>query len=276
MEEWLRIAKDIKDLKIQGASNVAKAGIKAWAMAKNKEQATKILEMSRPTEPMLRNVLHYLNNGGDAKELLKTIDEAMQKIAEYGSDLLSDSSVVYTHCHSSTVEAILKEAKRKGKNFEVHVTETRPDMQGRITAANLARAGIKVTMYVDSAVLTALKSADLMLIGSDAITAYGGIVNKIGSYLFSKIARELETPVYVADLALKFDPNTRYGIIEKIEQRSEKEVWVKHPPAVRIVNNVFDFIPSVYITALITELGIMPYSELLDKVREVYPWISQD
>ncbi len=273
MEQWLRIVKDIKALRIQGASNVAKSAIKAWLVAKDKKKATEALRLSRPTEPMLRNVLKYLNEGGDAQKLLKSIDESMQKIARYGSRLIQNDSVVYTHCHASTVEMILKEAKNSGKMFEVHVTETRPDYQGRITAANLAKAGIKTTIYVDSAALAALKNADIMLIGSDAITAYGGIVNKIGSYMFAKLANELETPVYVADIALKFDPNTRYGNLEKIEQRSEKEVWPSHPRGVRIVNNVFDFVPNIYINSMITEFGIMPYSELLERVKEAYPWI---
>ncbi len=273
MEEWLKIVRDIKTLKIQGASNVAKAGINAWLIAKDKKKATKLLIGARPTEPMLRNALKYLNKGGDAQKLLKTIDEAMQKIAKYGSRLIQNGYIVYTHCHASTVEMILKEAKKEGRKFEVHVTETRPDYQGRITATNLSKAGIKTTLYVDSAALAALKNADMMLIGSDAITAYGGIVNKIGSYMFAKLANELETPVYVADVALKFDPNTRYGNLEKIEQRSENEVWPSHPRGVRIVNNVFDFVPNIYITSMITEFGIMPYPELLERIKTAYDWI---
>lgn len=273
MSEWAKIVKEIKELKIQSATNVAKAAIDAWEMAKDKKAATKALISARPTEPMLRNVLKFLNKGGKPEEIRKIIATAEEKIVEYGSNLVESHSLVYTHCHSSIVEAILEKAKNEGKELEVHVTETRPDYQGRITAANLAKRGIKVTLYVDSAVEAALKNADLMFIGADAVTAYGGIVNKIGSSLFARLATEREIPVYVATEALKYDPATFYGKPEKIEQRSTKEVWAGHPKGVRIVNNVFDFVPNAYITSIVTELGVMPYEDLLEKVKEAYSWI---
>ncbi|MEM3859386.1 MAG: hypothetical protein QW478_08260, partial [Candidatus Micrarchaeaceae archaeon] len=273
MEPFERIVKDIKSLKIQGAENVAKAAIDAWSISKDKAKASAILRRTRPTEPMLRNVLHYLNNGGDPISIKKQINDGTDKIAAYGSGMIPNNGIVYTHCHSSTVEAILEHAKNIGKKFEVNATETRPDYQGRITARNLASHGIKVTLFVDSAALSAIKNADLMLIGSDAITVYGGIVNKIGSRMFAKLASELEVPVYVASHSLKFDPITRWGRLEKIEERSTSEVWPDKPKGVKVVNNVFDFVPSEYIASMITELGVLPYSELLDKIVAAYPWL---
>jgi len=273
MDAFERIVRDIRSLKIQGAENVAKAAIDAWSLAKDKQKATRILSQTRPTEPMLRNVLKYLNKYGKPEELKAYIDSTLNQIAKYGSRLINNNSIVYTHCHSSTVESILEEAKKQGKKFSVHATETRPDMQGRITAARLARAHIPVTLFVDSAILSALKDADLMLIGSDAITSYGGIVNKIGSHAFAKLAREQEIPVYVASHALKFDPSTIYGNLEKIEQRSDEEVWKNSPRGVHIFNNVFDFVPSTYISATITEFGVLTYDDLLDKIKEKYQWL---
>ncbi|MGC8676556.1 MAG: translation initiation factor eIF-2B, partial [Candidatus Micrarchaeia archaeon] len=275
MEKWERLVRDIRALKVQGAENVAKAAIDAWVLAKDKKKATAVLQKSRPTEPMMRNALKYLNSGGTPSALKAEISKGLDKIAEYGSRLVPNNSIIYTHCHSSTVEAVLVKAKEKGKKFEVHATETRPDYQGRITAGDLARHKIPVTLFVDSAVLSAMKDADAMLIGSDAITAYGGIVNKIGSHLFAKLASERGVPVYIVSHALKFDPDTRYGHAEKIEERSAGEVWANRPTGVKIFNNVFDFVPSEYITAMITELGIMPYAELLEKVKAAYPWVSK-
>ncbi len=271
-----QIVEDIKTLKIQGAENVAKAAIDAWAIAKDKKKATKVLVSLRPTEPMLRNALKYLNSGKDPEELKKEIDEELQKIATFGSRLIGKESLVYTHCHSSTVEAILKKAKLEGKKLEVHATETRPDYQGRITAANLAKAGIKVTLYVDSAAPSAMRDADMMLIGCDAITAYGGIINKIGSQLFAKVATEMGIPVYVACHSLKFDTSTRYGKVEKIEERSDTEVWPNHPRGVKIVNNVFDFVSQDYISAMITELGVMPYAALVERLKGEKPFLFGD
>jgi len=77
----------------------------------------------------------------------------------------------------------------------------------------------------------------------------------------------------VASHALKFDPSTIYGNLEKIEQRSDEEVWKNSPRGVHIFNNVFDFVPSIYISATITEFGVLTYDDLLDKIKEKYPWL---
>jgi ribose 1,5-bisphosphate isomerase len=117
--------------------------------------------------------LKYIFSGSITKDELdkriklvtKHFDTSLKKIASIGARKIKNGMIVYTHCHSSTVTAILKEAKAQGKRFEVHNTETRPKYQGRITAAEIAKAGIPVTHYVDSAAKIALEKADIMMIG---------------------------------------------------------------------------------------------------------------
>ncbi|MGC8662635.1 MAG: translation initiation factor eIF-2B [Candidatus Micrarchaeia archaeon] len=267
------VAEEIKKLKIQGAEEIAVAAINAWKNARNKNIATKILENTRPTEPMLRNSLKYLKYFGDADAILSLIKENKEKIIKYGSRIIKNDNVIYTHCHSSTVEAILKKSKDEGKHFEVHLTETRPHFQGRITATNLSRYNIKTKLFVDSAVMYALKDADLMIIGSDAITSNGDIINKIGSRLFAKIALDMGIPVYVAADSLKFDPKTRYGFSEAIEKRSEKEVWPGKPRGVEIVNPVFEIVPEAYIYSMITEFGLLKPEMLVSELEKKYSWL---
>ena len=262
-------------MKIQGAENIARAAIIAWSKAKDKKKASEKLAKARPTEPMLRNVLKYLEKFGDADGLLKKLDEDRKKIEEIGSKKIQNGFIVYTHCHSSTVTSILKKAWNEGKRFEVHVTETRPFLQGRITARELASNGIPVTIFVDSAARLALKKANIMLIGCDAITAEGIVINKIGSELFAEVANKYDVPVYVATHSLKFDPMTFFGFEVEIEKRAAREVWEKPPKGIKISNYVFEKINPKLITGIISELGILKPETFIQEVKKAYRWLIE-
>ena len=271
-----KVAIDIKNLKIQGAQRIAEAAIVAWKKAKNKNKAYRLLVNARPTEPMLRNVLKLLKNGFDPDKLLTKLEKDKEKIRKMGSKKIKDNYIVYTHCHSSTVVSILKEAKRKRKKFLVHLTETRPLYQGRITAKELSEAKIPVVLFVDSAARIALKKADIMVIGADAITAEGIVINKIGSELFAEVAYRYDIPVYVCTHSFKFDPMTYFGWDEKIEKRFEKEVWKNPPKGVRINNFAFEKIKPQLITGIISELGVLKPEVFVEAVIKKYPWMVKE
>jgi len=270
-----KTVRDIKALRIQGAEAVAEAAIKAWIKAKDKNKAYNLLVKSRPTEPMLRNVLKYLRFGGDGKKLLEKLEKDKEKIKKIGSRKIKNGYVVYTHCHSSTVTGILKYAWMQKKTFFVHVTETRPFYQGRITAKELAKIGIPVSLFVDSAARLALKKADIMLIGADAITAEGIVINKIGSELFAEVANKYDVPVYVCTHSFKFDPKTYFGFEEKIEKRASKEIWKNPPKNVKIVNYVFEKVRPSLIAGIISELGVLKPEAFIQEVKRRYSWLIE-
>jgi translation initiation factor 2B subunit (eIF-2B alpha/beta/delta family) len=171
------------------------------------------------------------------------------------------------------VVGILKEAKAQKKSFVVHNTETRPHFQGRKTAMELARDGIKVVHYVDSAARLAMKKADIMLIGCDAFTSEGRVINKIGSELFAEIAHRLQVPVYVCTSTWKFDPKTVFGFEEQIEERARCEVWKDIPKNVRVDNHAFEIVSPELITGMITEMGVYRPEVLVEELRVRAPWI---
>ena len=160
---------------------------------------------------------------------------------------LVTAPVVFTHCHSSTVTRLLAKAKADGKDFEVICTETRPAFQGRITAKELVDLGIETTFIVDSAARTFMKNVDIVVVGADAITSEGNVVNKIGTGGIAVIAREARVPFYVVSELLKFDPETLDGECEKIEQRNPAEVWSEAPAKLVVQNPAFDVTPNRYI-----------------------------
>lgn len=249
-----QIVKDIKDIKIQGATNIAKKALYAYFLVPTKQSRKRLLN-SRPTEPMMENVLELAEKGIAKNQILSHFKEAQDKINKKVFRLIKKDDVIFTHCHSKNVVNALIYAKKKGKKFEVYNTETRPLFQGRKTAHELKRAGIKVTMFVDSALGVALskeqgtKKADKVFIGADAILKKG-VINKIGSEVIANIARDNKIPVYIIADSWK---STKSKI--PLENRKLNEVWNRAPKKIKIKNPAFEFVNKRYITKVITEKG---------------------
>lgn len=293
----------IKTLQIQGARNVAVAAVKAIqdlsenTKSKNKAQfldelkeAQNILAKSRETEPLMRNALNFIiTKSKDSKtekvaelkkllvsnadNFLADLDKSRERTAEIGSKRIRNNSTVFTHCHSSTVTRLLAKAKKEGKNFRVICTETRPAFQGHITARELIDLGIETTFIVDSAARTFINEVDIVLVGADAITSEGNVVNKIGTGGIAVLANEARKPFYVVSELLKFDPETLSGDYEKIEQRSPDEVWSEAPKTLNVHNPAFDVTPNRYINGLICEEGIIAPQLVVEFIRRRYPWV---
>lgn len=295
----------IKQLEVQGARNVAVAAIKAIetlakeTKAKNKKEflkelseAKEILFSSRETEPLMRNAVRLIMSQVEknvhekveelteivtsaSEQFLKNLENSKRKIAEIGARRIRNNSVVLTHCHSSTVTYLLRRAKLEGRSFEVICTESRPVFQGRITAKEMLELGVKTTLIVDSAARFFMNQVDLVLVGADAITSEGNVVNKIGTSMIALIAQEARTPFYVVSELLKFDPVTRYGDYEKIEERRQNEIW-KNPPKNLIIRNpAFDITRRDFVHGIICEEGIISPHSIIQVMHRKYPWILE-
>jgi eIF-2B alpha/beta/delta-like uncharacterized protein len=177
-------------------------------------------------------------------------------MAEIGSNYIEKGTTIMTYCHSSSGTNIIKKAYDKGKIDKVFVCETRPLYQGRITANELSSYGIETYLIVDGAMATYAKKADMAMVGADAITVTGDLINKIGSCSLSMVFKAYSKPFVSAAEALKFDPNTSFGFNEKIEQRKGSEIWEKPPKRLKILNPAFDQTHSGNIEAYITNVGI--------------------
>ncbi|MCL2359526.1 S-methyl-5-thioribose-1-phosphate isomerase [Candidatus Bathycorpusculum sp.] len=296
-------AEKIRNLQVKGARNVAIAAVEALqahaihTKAQNRAQfltelkeAQAIFAASRETEPLMRNALRGIINQAqntpdqnidtltegvntNADKFLKDLDTSREQTAEIGANRIQNDTVVFTHCNSSTVTHLLAKAKEQGKNFQVICTETRPAFQGRITAKELVEQGIETTFIVDSAVRTFIGKADLVVVGADAITSEGDVVNKIGTGGIAVLAHEARKPFYVVSELLKFDPETLSGTYERIEQRNPNEIWSQAPAKLIVHNPAFDVTPNRYIHGLICEEGIIAPQTIVEVVRRKYPWV---
>jgi methylthioribose-1-phosphate isomerase len=220
-----------------------------------------------------------------------------RKIGEYGSTLIGNGSRILTHCNAGWLAFVdfgsalapLYVAKREGKDFFVYADETRPRSQGaRLTAWELQNEGIPHAIVPDNAgaYLMSRGMIDFVIVGADRITANGDAANKIGTFEKAIVAKEFGIPFYVAApfSTIDFGLPDGSGII--IEERSDDEVLYGSGPdsdgvirTIRLaspgshaLNPAFDVTPAKYITAFITEKGMITPGDLYrfrpDGIRE--------
>jgi len=302
-----QLIEDIKTLKVQGATNVARASLDGMKIFVNEYEGTNLDEFlnelktvswkfasARPTEPLARNLVRFvLSKIEGEKEIdyirntaledaimegYQLLDNARSKIIENGVELLSDVDALYTHCHSSTVEDIIKKLHDNIPALKVFASETRPLYQGRITVKNLLSAGIDTTMVVDSASSMFILSdrhpdVDAVVLGCDEIVSDGSFVNKIGTLDIALACQYGGKPLYVATTVLKLDPTTE-SQHSVIEYRSAQEIWEAAPEGLTIINPAFDIVPASLVTGYITEIGVLLPQELNRESMEYYKWLS--
>jgi ribose 1,5-bisphosphate isomerase len=136
-------------------------------------------------------------------------------------------------------------------------------------------SGVRTTLIVDSAARFFINHVDFVIVGSDAITSEGNIINKIGTSMIALAAHEARTPFYVVSELLKFDPATMYGDYEKIEERSSSEIWKNPPKELTIRNPAFDVTRRDFIHGIICEEGIISPHSTMETVHRKYPWVFE-
>lgn len=204
---------------------------------------------------------------------------ACRRMGAYGAELLPMQGTVLTHCNAGalatcgygTALGVIRAAIERGHKIEVFADETRPFLQGaRLTAWELMKDNIATTVLCDNMAAALMRQGRIqaVIVGSDRIAANGDVANKIGTYGLSILAREHGIPFYVAAPWSTVDLATSTGDLIPIEQRDAREVTHSNgrqmtPNGVGIENPAFDVTPAKYVTAIITERGVLraPYTE---------------
>ena len=272
------------------------------------EEAAETVRETRPTAVNLFHAVERcLEAGGEGtveervENVLSEADsiamddlEASRRMGEIGAELLRDGCRVLTHCNAGALAFIdhgtalspIRVAHKQGKNVFVWVDETRPRCQGsRLTAWEMMQEGIPYAIIVDNAAGHYMRrgEVDAVIVGADRVAANGDVANKIGTYEKAVVARANGIPFYVAAPEMTFDLRTPTGDDIEIEERSTEEVtgmWglgedggharVLIPAEGSAARNpAFDVTPAEYVTAFITEKGLIepPYRE---KIAETF------
>jgi ribose 1,5-bisphosphate isomerase len=187
------------------------------------------------------------------------IDNALNKIAMIGAELINDGDRVFMFSMSSSVWKVLRYAKQTGKDFTVLVTEARPANEGLWTVDEMVKSGIPVEVSIDACLSELVASSNIAFAGVDAVGADGSVFNKSGTYLAALVAREYGVPFYFVSDTLKFDTATLLGLPYRNEKIHTHEVLVEksYPDGVKVTGNLFDSTPPQLVKAIVTELGII-------------------
>jgi len=306
--ELLQAIKEMRIRGAPGIGLAAAYGMALGAQgieAKSKEEFLKELDSvaqtlaaTRPTARNLFWALERMNRAAqagdvaqikaallnEAREIERENEEADKLIAAFGAELIRDGFTVLTHCHTGslatagygTALGAIKATAKQGKRIRVYATETRPLLQGaRLTTWELMTEGISVTLITDGMAGHFLKNRaiDCVIVGADRIAANGDVANKIGTYSIAVLAMENAVPFYVAAPLSTVDLALASGDEIAIEERSPEEVThirgvAIAPDGVGVANPAFDVTPHYYVSAIITEKGIIrePYLERLRKL----------
>ena len=206
------------------------------------------------------------------------------KIGINGRSLIQDGDKILTHCNAGalatagcgTALGVVRAAWEEGKKIHVFVDETRPVLQGaRLTAWELMKEKIPATLIADNMAGFLMKQGRIskVIVGADRIAANGDVANKIGTYSLAVLAKEHSIPFYVAAPLSTIDVSLRNGDEIPIEERIAEEITTIRgirvaPEGVHVYNPAFDVTPNHYITAIITEAGVVfpPYQEGIGKI----------
>jgi methylthioribose-1-phosphate isomerase len=249
----------------------------SWALNRMLTRAKEIIDTNQDTSVLLK----------EAKQIQAEDQIANRNIGKYGVTLLPANAQVLTHCNTGalattgygTAFGVIRAGWEQGAVKLVYATEARPFMQGsRLTAWELQRSGISFRLLVDAAAghVMATQRIDCVIVGADRIAANGDVANKVGTYTLAILAKEHNVPFYVAAPSSTIDLATKSGSLIPIENRPSDEVTQigSHkisPDGTVALNPSFDITPARYISAIITERGIVtkPYRVGIKKLMLV-------
>ncbi|MFC2006784.1 S-methyl-5-thioribose-1-phosphate isomerase [Chloroflexota bacterium] len=252
------------------------------------KQVSQDMATTRPTARNLFRAIERMNKVAETiKEIKTTKTELLQEavkihdeeiestriLSNLGIELVKDGFAILTHCNAGplattgygTALGIIIKANEQRNKIKVFATETRPLLQGaRLTAWELKRANIPFSLITDSMAgyFMSRGEIDCIIVGADRIAANGDTANKIGTYTLAVLAKENSIPFYVAAPTSTIDQSLASGGKIPIEERSSEEVTHIHgvniaPKGIQAQNPAFDITPHHYITAIITERGII-------------------
>ncbi len=239
-----------------------------WAIARMRDRYTALLAEPAATVAGVRAGLIV-----EAQRMYNEDIAACETMGAHGAPLLPRTGGVLTHCNAGalatcgygTALGVIRSAVAEGASLRVYADETRPFLQGaRLTAWEMMHDGIPTTVLCDNMAATLMRQGKIqaVIVGADRIAANGDVANKVGTYGVAILAKEHGIPFYVAAPWSTIDTATATGDQIEIEQRSAREV-THHagtqltPHHVEIENPAFDVTPARYITAIITERGVL-------------------
>ncbi|WP_010252760.1 S-methyl-5-thioribose-1-phosphate isomerase [Acetivibrio cellulolyticus] len=249
-----------------------------WAVDRVYNKA--VFNMDKPIDQIIKII------EAEACLMEKEDIDSNRAIGKFGNELIKENFTILTHCNAGalatcdhgTALGVIRSAHEAGKNINVFADETRPYLQGsRLTVWELMEDNIPVTLICDNMAGHFMKEGliDCVIVGADRIALNGDTANKIGTYSVAVLAKENNIPFYVAAPISTIDFSIECGDEIPIEERNSDEVThIKGvriaPEGIKVRNPAFDVTPNKYISAIITDKGIIypPFNENIPKYKD--------
>ncbi|KAF8607644.1 eukaryotic translation initiation factor 2B delta subunit [Ceratobasidium sp. AG-I] len=236
----------------------------------------------RSLKVQISNIGLDLSEHAAKSELYSRIDQYLQEriiaadiaISTFGMAKIHDGDVVLTYARSSVVEKLLISAHRAGKRFEVIVVDSRPMLEGKNLLRTLVAVGIPCTYCILSALGTIMNSASIVFLGTHALHSNGALYSRAGTALVAMMAKQHNVPVLACCETYKFSDSVNLDSFTKNELVSSAEMAGKAPVTrttsttpiddfnLQLLNPLYDLTPPAYITAVVTEVGLIPVSSV--------------
>jgi translation initiation factor 2B subunit (eIF-2B alpha/beta/delta family) len=262
----------------------AASAVRTWLRRNRRPREPELLELARDllgAQPSMASLLRLANevalavDARDAASVLRRAATNFQTTLQAGSKKIGGlvrsglprkrESILCTYSYSSTVLRAIRAAR--SKIWWVFCSEGRPGLEGRRTAAEIARMGISVGLTTDAALSLFLECADALVIGADCVCA-GGFRNKAGTCALVQAALAARKFVWVLTDTTKFLPG---GLSSPMRQTfgATSEIWRLPPRNVFPQNPYFDFTPFDNGIRFATEHGWMTPARVRRELREI-------
>ncbi|CDR36317.1 CYFA0S01e00518g1_1 [Cyberlindnera fabianii] len=210
---------------------------------------------------------HLVENG---QLFLERSKASRDKIAEIGSKFITDDDTVLVHSFSRAVGTLLSHAADKKIRFRVVVTEARPTFQGQQMAKMLREKGVPVSLIVDSAVGFVIHKVDKVLVGAEGVAESGGIINHVGTYQLGVLAKAANKPLYVVAESHKFVRMFPLAPDDIPTDQDPLHNFSTTDDDSAVTFPLIDFTPHEFITALITDLGVLTPSAVSEELIKMW------
>lgn len=251
----------------QALSSIVKTGI---ALARAQPDMIPLLRLASSSISAARTATDareaFRRAEDEAHRFITAAEQAGLAAAGHAATLIENNEKIITHSKSSTVLLSLSMAKQAGKEFSVIVTESRPMMEGRILARELAARDIPVTLIADAAAAMVMPVVDLVLVGADAVTSTH-LMNKIGTRMIALAAQEHDIPMYAVCDTTKFAGLSLPRA--SCQSKNGKELWPDAPDGVLVDNQYFEPIFLSYFSGIVVEDGILSITDATLRAGQV-------
>lgn len=260
----------------------------------------------RPLAISMGNAIRYLKckiaelppelaEAESKQHLYETIDLYIQNrinladelIAELGNTKIINGDVIMVYSASETVNCLLKKAHNEDKKFRVIVVDSRPFFEGKATLEVLTKCGISCTYIVVSSIGFVMKQVTKIFSGAHGVFSNGCLISRVGTALIATMAKVFNVPFCVACETYKFidkaqidsfvyneiaDPNDLVNEVMQDNNSIKVLADWKEISTLKLLNIMYDVTPAKNITAIITEVGMLPCSSVPVVLREYRPY----